>query len=128
MGFSALLARLLVHCVLACTSPVAVRVAVHGWSPIRARDEASGVGQGTTEVGVVVAVKHIPDRAYRSSSTRCKNPLPSADAPRSLPLVALRRRSMQDPGFEIPRISLPGRWVNSSGGQQASLRQCLDAI
>jgi hypothetical protein len=28
MGFSALLARLLVHCVLACTGPVAVRVAV----------------------------------------------------------------------------------------------------
>src|SRR5687768_17271952 len=37
MGFSTLLARLLVHCVLVCTSPVAVRVAVHGLLAIRAR-------------------------------------------------------------------------------------------
>jgi hypothetical protein len=40
-----------VHCVPVRTSPVAV----HGWSAIRARDEASGIGQGTTEVSVVVA-------------------------------------------------------------------------
>ena len=43
-----------VHCVPARTSPVAVRVAVHAWSAIRARDEASAMGQETTEVGVVV--------------------------------------------------------------------------
>ena len=53
MGFSARLARVLVHCVLACTSPVAVPVAVHAWSSIRAGDEVCGLGQGTTEVDVV---------------------------------------------------------------------------
>jgi hypothetical protein len=42
-----------VHCVLARTSPVAVRVALHSWSATRARDEASGVGQGMTEAGIV---------------------------------------------------------------------------
>jgi hypothetical protein len=52
--FSAFLARLLVHSVLACTSPVAVRVAVRAWSAIRAQDEASGVDEGMTEAGVVV--------------------------------------------------------------------------
>ena len=51
-----------VHCVPVRISPVAVRVAVHAWSPIRARDEASGVGQGTTEVGVVVAEEHSRSR------------------------------------------------------------------
>ena len=51
--FWTLLARLFVHCVLACTSPVAVRVAVHAWSSILVEDGIYGVGQGTTtEVGV----------------------------------------------------------------------------
>ena len=54
MRFSVLLARLFVHCVLACTSPVAVRVAVHAWSSILAEDGICGVGQGTTEVEVEV--------------------------------------------------------------------------
>ena len=44
----------LVHCVPARTSPVAVRAAVHGWSATRARDDASSIGQGMTDVGVVV--------------------------------------------------------------------------
>ena len=54
MGFWALLARLFVHCVPACTSPVAVRVAVHAWSSSRARNAVAAIGQGTIEVGVVV--------------------------------------------------------------------------
>jgi hypothetical protein len=33
---------------------VSEKVAVHGWSATRARDEVYGVGQRTTEVGVVV--------------------------------------------------------------------------
>jgi hypothetical protein len=41
-----------VHSVLVRNSPVAVRVAVHVWPAIRARDEVCGVGPGTTEVGV----------------------------------------------------------------------------
>src|SRR5919112_6727607 len=48
MGFSALLGKEFVHCVLACTGPVAV----HVWSSTCARDEISGVGHGMTEVGV----------------------------------------------------------------------------
>ena len=35
-----------------CTSPVAVRVALHAWSSIRAWDEASDVGQGMSEVSI----------------------------------------------------------------------------
>ena len=42
-----------VHCILARTSPVAVRVAVHAWSSIGARDEVCGVGKGMSEVSVV---------------------------------------------------------------------------
>ena len=51
-GFSAVLAASGVHCVLARISPVAVPDAVHGWSAPRAREEVSGVGQGTAEVDV----------------------------------------------------------------------------
>jgi hypothetical protein len=50
LRFSVLLATLFVHCVLACTSPVAV----HAWSSILAEDGSCGVGQGTTEVDVEV--------------------------------------------------------------------------
>ncbi len=52
MRFSAFLAKLLVHCVLAYTSPVAVRLQYVVWSAIRPRHEASSVRQGMTEVGV----------------------------------------------------------------------------
>ena len=41
-----------VHRVPVRTSPVAVRVAVHSWASIRARDDVSGAGKGMTEVGV----------------------------------------------------------------------------
>ena len=34
------------------------------------------------------------------------DPSPGVDAPRSEPLTALRQFSMQDPGFEVPRIYL----------------------
>jgi len=43
-----------VHCVLVRISPVAVRVAVHACSAIRARGEVHGVGEGMSEVGVIV--------------------------------------------------------------------------
>jgi len=43
-----------VHCVPVRTSPVAVRVAVHARSAIRAGGEVCGVGVGMSEVGVVV--------------------------------------------------------------------------
>jgi hypothetical protein len=42
-----------VQCVPAGISPVAVRVAVHACSAIRARGEVRGVGEGMSEVGVV---------------------------------------------------------------------------
>jgi hypothetical protein len=54
----------------------------------------------------------VHDPVYRSRTTRCRNPLLSTDAPRSEPLAALRRRSMQYPGYGVPRISLLGTWVN----------------
>jgi len=61
-----------VHCVPVRISPVAVRVAVHAWSAIRAWDEASAVGQGTTEVGVVGRVRLSPQGAYRRPSQRLR--------------------------------------------------------
>jgi hypothetical protein len=45
--------RRFVHCVPVRISPVAVRVAVHACSAIRARGEVRGVGEGMSEVGVV---------------------------------------------------------------------------
>ncbi len=84
-----------VHCVPACTSPVAVRVAVHAGSSIRAGDQVSAVGQGTTEVGVVVAVEHSRSRISIQYHKMWESLTRRGDAPRSEPLVALRRRSMQ---------------------------------
>jgi hypothetical protein len=49
-----------VHSVPACTSPVAVRVAVHGWSSPRTRDEVFGAHQGMTEVGVGLVSQKAP--------------------------------------------------------------------
>ena len=72
MGFWALLARLFVHCVLACTSPVAVLVAVHAWSATRARDEVCGLGQGTTAVGVVGRVCLDLEELIAGQHSRCE--------------------------------------------------------
>jgi hypothetical protein len=85
MRFSVLLARLFVHCVLACTSLVAVRVAVHAWPTTRARDEVCGVGEGTTVVGAVVGrVCLDPEELIVGQHSRCEGLLLLAQGSESM--------------------------------------------
>ena len=77
------------------TSPVAGRVAVHGWSAILARDDASGIGQGMTDVGVVVGrVCLALEELIVSRHSRCDGPL----------LLALDSESMGRQAAEGMRI------------------------
>jgi hypothetical protein len=55
--------------------------------------------------------RSIHDRAYRSDTTRCGIPY-QVWMRRGARLAALRQFSMQDTGFEVPRIYLPGSRVN----------------
>jgi hypothetical protein len=58
-----------VHCVLMRISPVAVRVAVHRWSSVRARGEVCGVGEAMSEVSVVGLLYLDPERSLSSTTT-----------------------------------------------------------
>jgi hypothetical protein len=69
-----------------------------------------GVGQETTEVGVVVAVEHSRSRISIQHHKMCRSPSPVVDTPSSEPLVALRRRSLfrildsEFPEFPFPDV------------------------
>jgi hypothetical protein len=59
-----------------------------------------------------VAVEHIHDSCISIQHHMMWDPSVGVDAPRSEPLAALRQFSLQDPGYEFPRIYLLRRWVN----------------
>jgi hypothetical protein len=58
-----------VHCVPVRISPVAVWVAVHGWSSIRAGDEVSGARQEMTKVDVGLVPQGTSLRSLSSADT-----------------------------------------------------------
>ena len=67
------------------------------------RMRSLGIGQGTTEVGVVVAVEHSRSRVSIQYHKMWESLTGRRYAEERAP-VGLRRRSMQDPGFGVPRI------------------------
>jgi hypothetical protein len=54
---------------------VSEKVAVHAWPAIRARDEVCGLGQRTTEVGVVGLVSMDLEELIVGRHSRCDGPL-----------------------------------------------------
>jgi hypothetical protein len=73
-----------------------------------------GVGQGTTEVGVVVAVEHIHDRRISIRHHKmCGIPHQAwGGAEERAPCGFKAIFYAGDPGFEVPRIHLTGPSVN----------------
>jgi hypothetical protein len=90
MRFSAFLARLFVHCVLACTSPVAVRVAVGSRSSIGGGEELIE-GAFRAVVAVVFACKRTP--CGYGEMQRTSEPLASDDFRRKFLLCTRANRA-----------------------------------